>query len=147
MNAAAILIIAAAAAVLAPKEFYTNLGLAPAPVASASVPSMPRKVAQAPPKPSITAGPAISSNSVKSKRMPEFKPEVLLQGQNFIHGVPGVVSGSLRNANLQIRSDPPIERQPVSIFNQSTISKDVLRPNVQIGRGTTVSQAPVPERI
>ena len=112
---------------LAPKDFFR-----------------PMEKAQAGAPLAVTAGPGVNSGAVKSKKLPKFNPAVLLKGQNFIHGVPGTVSGSLRNANLQIRSDPPINREPVSIFNQSTITRDVLRPQVQVGRGTKVPNSLTP---
>ena len=40
---------------------------------------------------------------------------------------------SLRNANLQIRSEPPNPLRPVSIFNNSTIGPDPYRKNLEIG--------------
>ena len=40
---------------------------------------------------------------------------------------------SLRNANLQIRSDPPIPQVNVSLWNQSTISPDTNRRALEIG--------------
>ena len=42
-------------------------------------------------------------------------------------------ANTLRNANLSLRSDPPIERRPVSIWQQSTISNDPYRRDLQIG--------------
>ena len=63
----------------------------------------------------------------------QLKTDRLLEGQSFIHGMPGSVSGSLRNPNQQIRNDPMIERKPVSIFNQSTIVADRMRPKFEIG--------------
>jgi len=47
------------------------------------------------------------------------------------------VGQSLRNANLQIRSEPVIQQIPgVSIWNQSTITPDFLRPSLEIGQGS-----------
>lgn len=62
-----------------------------------------------------------------------LKTDRLLKGQSFIHGMPGSLSGSLRNANHQLRNDPVIERKPVTIFNQSTIVADRMRPRFEIG--------------
>jgi len=46
------------------------------------------------------------------------------------------IGQSLRNANLQIRSEPPNPQIPgVSIWNQSTITGDFLRPTLEIGQG------------
>lgn len=60
-----------------------------------------------------------------------------LKGKNFLSagaliGV-NTVGQSLRNANLQIRSEPPNPQVQVSIFNQSTISPDISHRPLEIG--------------
>lgn len=60
-----------------------------------------------------------------------------LKGKNFLSagaliGV-NTVGQSLRNANLQIRSEPPCPQMPVSIFNQSTIAPDISHRPLEIG--------------
>ena len=60
-----------------------------------------------------------------------------LKGKNFLSagaliGV-NTVGQSLRNANLQIRSEPPNPQVPVSIFNQSTISPDISHRPLEVG--------------
>jgi len=45
------------------------------------------------------------------------------------------VGQSLRNANLQIRSEPPNPQLSVGPWNQSTISPDFLRPPLELGSG------------
>lgn len=70
----------------------------------------------------------------------EFSPDKILQGQNFLNprdqiGFPETVGGALRNANQQVRSEPPNPRDPVSIFNTSTIAPDQMRPPFEIGSG------------
>jgi len=45
------------------------------------------------------------------------------------------IGQSLRNANLQIRSEPPNPQTNVGPWNQSTISSDFLRPVLEIGGG------------
>ena len=60
-----------------------------------------------------------------------------LKGKNFLSagaliGV-NTVGQSLRNANLQIRSEPPNPQVPVSIFMQSTIGPDVSHRPLEIG--------------
>lgn len=59
-----------------------------------------------------------------------------LKGKNFLSagaliGV-NTVGQSLRNANQQIRSEPPNPQVPVSIFLNSTIEPDVNRRNLEI---------------
>jgi hypothetical protein len=59
-----------------------------------------------------------------------------LKGKNFLSagaliGV-NTVGQSLRNANLQLRSEPPNPQIPISIFNQSTIQPDTNRRPLEI---------------
>ncbi len=59
-----------------------------------------------------------------------------LKGKNFLSagaliGV-NTVGQSLRNANLQIRSEPPNPQVPVSIFLQSTIGPDISHRSLEI---------------
>lgn len=67
-----------------------------------------------------------------------FSADAILSGQNFLDpraqiGYPETVGGTLRNANLQLRSEPQNPRDPVSIFNLSTIVPDNMRPDFEIG--------------
>ena len=60
-----------------------------------------------------------------------------LEDKNFLesahhYGI-NTVGSSLRNANRQIRSDPPIPRKAVSIWHQSTIEPDTNRRPLEIG--------------
>ena len=59
-----------------------------------------------------------------------------LKGKNFLSagaliGV-NTVGQSLRNANLQLRSEPPNPQVPVSIFLQSTIAPDISHRTLEI---------------
>jgi hypothetical protein len=45
------------------------------------------------------------------------------------------IGQSLRNANLQIRSEPPNPQLNVGPWNQSTIEPDFMRPPLEIGSG------------
>ena len=45
------------------------------------------------------------------------------------------IGQSLRNANLQIRSEPPNPQLNVGPWNQSTIESDFMRPPLEIGSG------------
>jgi hypothetical protein len=47
------------------------------------------------------------------------------------------VGQSLRNANLQIRSEPPNPQVNVGPWNLSTIEPDFMRPPLEIGQGPT----------
>jgi len=46
------------------------------------------------------------------------------------------IGQTLRNANLQIRSEPPNPQINVGPWNQSTITPDFLRPPLEIGAGS-----------
>jgi hypothetical protein len=75
------------------------------------------------------------SNSVWAEQNPMGPGS--LKGKNFLSagaliGV-NTVGQSLRNANLQIRSEPPNPQVQVSIFNQSTISPDISHRPLEIG--------------
>ena len=59
-----------------------------------------------------------------------------LKGKNFLSagaliGV-NTVGQSLRNANYQLRSEPPNPQVPVSVFNNSTIEPDVNRRDFEV---------------
>lgn len=59
-----------------------------------------------------------------------------LKGKNFLSagaliGV-NTVGQSLRNANYQLRSEPPNPQVPVSVFNQTTIEPDVNRRTLEV---------------
>src|SRR5210317_8032 len=61
----------------------------------------------------------------------EFAPEDILKGQNFLEprqqvGMPATVGGALRNANQQIRAEPPVSKD-VYVWNNSTITPDVMQ--------------------
>jgi len=61
----------------------------------------------------------------------EFAPEDILAGQNFLEprqqiGFPETIGGALRNANQQIRADPPNPKQPF-VWNNSTIVPDLMQ--------------------
>ena len=70
----------------------------------------------------------------------QFAPDEILKGQNFLSardqiGFPETIGGTLRNANQQVRSEPPNPRNPVTIFNVSTIGPDTMRAPFEIGAG------------
>lgn len=67
----------------------------------------------------------------------QFSTDTILGNQNYLDprnmiGYPETVGGTLRNANWQIRSEPPNPRDPVSIFNLSTIVPEQMRPLFEI---------------
>jgi len=61
----------------------------------------------------------------------QFAPDDILKGQNFLDprsqvGWPETIGGSLRNANQQLRADPPNPKQSF-IWNNSTIVPDIMQ--------------------
>jgi hypothetical protein len=61
----------------------------------------------------------------------EFAPDDILKGQNFLDprqqiGFPETMGGTLRNANQQIRADPPNPKQAFT-WNNSTIVPDLMQ--------------------
>ncbi len=86
---------------------------------------------------------SLSSAALLPKEVPvtddfgQFSTEQILSGQNYLDprgqiGYPETVGGTLRNANLQIRSEPANPRDPVSIWNLSTITPEEMRPLFEI---------------
>ena len=68
-----------------------------------------------------------------------FSPNDILKGQNYLDarsqiGYPETLGGVLRNASWDVRSEPPNPQTPVSIFNNTTIVPDLMRPQFEIGR-------------
>ncbi len=45
----------------------------------------------------------------------------------------GAISAARKNPNLQLRSEPPIQKQNVGIWNISTYEPDLMRPSLEIG--------------
>lgn len=61
----------------------------------------------------------------------QFAPDDILKGQNFLDprnqiGFPETIGGNIRNANQQIRADPPNPKQPYT-WNNSTITPDLMQ--------------------
>lgn len=61
----------------------------------------------------------------------EFAPDDILSGQNFLEprqqtGYPETIGGTLRNANQQIRADPPNPKEAY-VWNNSTIVPDTMQ--------------------
>ena len=61
----------------------------------------------------------------------QFAPQDILAGQNFLEprsqiGFPESVGGALRNANQQLRAEPPNPKEPF-MWNNSTIVPDLMQ--------------------
>jgi hypothetical protein len=82
--------------------------------------------------------PISSPNSQWSELNPSGKGE--LSNINFLkaghHIGIDTIGQSLRNANLQLRSEPPNPQMSVGPWNQSTITADFIRPPLEIGEGS-----------
>ena len=87
--------------------------------------------------------PANTSAALLPKEIPidqdfsQFSTDAILSSQNYLDprnliGYPETIGGTLRNANWQMRSEPPNPRDPVSIFNLSTIVPEQMRPSFEI---------------
>jgi hypothetical protein len=85
----------------------------------------------------VSSAGLIPREVVATEDFGQFSPDTIMSGQNYLDprsqiGYPETVGGVLRNANLQFRSEPVNPRQPVSIFNLSTIPPDTMRPKFEI---------------
>jgi hypothetical protein len=85
------------------------------------------------------------SSSLLPKEIPsqedfgDFSADAILSGQSYLDpraqiGFPETTGGVLRNANWDVRSEPVNPRVPVSIWQNSTIVPDLMRPQFEIGR-------------
>jgi len=84
-----------------------------------------------------TPAPLLPKETPVTEDFSQFSTDVILANQNYLDprnmiGYPETVGGTLRNANWQIRSEPPNPRDPVSIFNLSTIVPEQMRPMFEI---------------
>lgn len=113
-----------------------------------SIQTQPSEVAQEVPQQVATEEP-VPLNAVSTSMLPRdipsaedfgaFSPDAILQGQNYLDpraqiGYPETLGGNIRNANYDVRSEPVNPRVPVSIWNNSTIVPDLMRPQFEIGR-------------
>ncbi len=112
------------------KQGFADLGTGPADFGSQGAP------AGCYPRDQLTPAELLpkDQNSVWAEQNPMGPGS--LKGKNFLSagaliGV-NTVGQSLRNANWQLRSEPPNPQMPVSIFNQSTIQPDTNRRPLEI---------------
>jgi hypothetical protein len=92
------------------------------------------KIGQTPTDPNVGL---IPKEVVTTEDFGQFSPDAILAGQSFLDpraqiGFPETLGGNLRNANRDVRSEPINPRDPVSIFNLSTIPPDTMRPKFEI---------------
>jgi len=90
------------------------------------------------PRDQLTPGELLpkDTNSVWSQQNPMGSGS--LKGKNFLSAgaLVGIntVGQSMRNANYQLRSEPPNPQVAVSVFNQSTIEPDTNRRSLEIAQ-------------
>ena len=87
---------------------------------------------------SVSSASLIPREVVQTEDFGQFSPDKILTNQNYLDprsqiGYPETIGGVLRNANRDFRSEPINPRNPVSIFNLSTIPPDTMRPKFEIG--------------
>ena len=85
----------------------------------------------------VSSASLIPKDVVATEDFGQFSPDKILGNQNYLDprsqiGYPETLGGVLRNANRDFRSEPLNPRDPVSIFNLSTIPPDVMRPKFEI---------------
>ena len=85
----------------------------------------------------VSSASLIPRDVVATEDFGQFSPDKILGNQNYLDprsqiGYPETLGGVLRNANQQERSEPLNPRNPVSIFNLSTIPPDTMRPKFEI---------------
>jgi hypothetical protein len=112
------------------KEGFEGLGEGPAQFGNAEPPAGCYPRDQLTPSELLPKDP----NSVWAQQNPMGTGS--LKGKNFLSagaliGV-NTVGQSLRNANYQLRSEPPNPQVPVSVFNQTTIEPDINRRTLEI---------------
>lgn len=112
------------------KEGFESLGEGPAQFGNAEAPAGCYPRDQLTPSELLPKDP----NSIWAQQNPMGTGS--LKGKNFLSagaliGV-NTVGQSLRNANYQLRSEPPNPQVPVSVFNQTTIEPDINRRTLEI---------------
>ena len=104
------------------------------------------------PQPSLTSEdllPKEDSQAIKDFNVAKPAGEGILNGINLLdsgfHIGVNTVGQSLRNANLQIRSEPPNPQVQVSPFLNTTIGPDLMRKSLEDGEGCAANPSPGPE--
>lgn len=96
-----------------------------------SAPSMQKKlamVASPAPKPVKSTDITNPKELLPKEKSDTFHNRDLINAGRFI----SQQSEVLRNANLQLRSDPPVGKAETGPFNQTTIEPDTLRPQFEL---------------
>jgi hypothetical protein len=115
---------------------------APAPAAAAPAPAAPAQAAGAGYALQPVANPSELLPADGNSQWAELNPSTMKGGdvmmpdllQAGYHIGLDTIGQSLRNANLQLRSDPIIAKADVGPWNQSTIEADMARVPLELGR-------------
>ena len=115
---------------------------APAPAAAAPAPAAPAQAAGAGYALQPVANPSELLPADGNSQWAELNPSSIKGGdvmmpdllQAGYHIGLDTIGQSLRNANLQLRSDPIIAKADVGPWNQSTIEADMARVPLELGR-------------
>lgn len=93
--------------------------------------------------------PKEDSQAIKDFNVAKPAGEGILNGVNLLdagfHVGVNTVGQSLRNANLQVRSEPPNPQVQVSPFLNTTIGPDLMRKPLEDGEGCAANPTPAPE--
>ena len=115
-----------------------------------SVKDMPRTPSTCYPQPTLKAEdllPKEESDAIKEFNTAKPHGEGILQGINYLdagfHIGVNTVGQSLRNANRQLRAEPPNPQVNVSPWLNTTIGPDLLRRPLEEGEGCAASATPV----
>ena len=117
-----------------------------------SVENMGRTPSSCYPQPTLTSGdllPKEDSQAIKDFNIAKPAGEGILNGVNLLdagfHIGVNTVGQSLRNANLQLRSEPPNPQVQVSPFLNSSIGPDLMRKPLESGEGCAANPGVAPE--
>lgn len=110
---------------------YTSEGSAP--VMQRPLPRMPirapKRKTVASVSPNVPSGVTDPKDLLPNNKNNSFSNRDLINAGRFISQQDEV----LRNANLQIRSDPPVGKSDTGPWNQTTITPDTMRPQFELG--------------
>ena len=120
-----------------PMETGTSTSAEPASAAAAAAPSVAASTGRSITNPSDLL-PADANSQWASLNPTSMNQNDILAAdmlQAGYHVGLDTIGQSMKNANLQLRSDPPIPKQNVGPCNQSTYEADISRQPLEIGSG------------
>lgn len=123
--------------IMDPMETGTSTSAEPASAAAAAAPSVAASTGRSITNPSDLL-PADANSQWASLNPTSMNQNDILAAdmlQAGYHVGLDTIGQSMKNANLQLRSDPPIPKQNVGPWNQSTYEADISRQPLEIGSG------------